>query len=492
MEYFNIKKFLGVDYTIPLTNNLLIIIGENGDGKSKLLRFIYLLITKQWNKLADYDFDSVEFKLGNQTYVIKKDNLSISPTKNDKQEIISALIAKHTDKESIIKDLFNEYDIYSFLNVNSLVEEIELKKDLPKQMLLLFKQEILNIISLNPQNFSDWKTDCLFLPTYRRIEKDYSTIFGDIDKRLQDYLESIFEYKKGFSTNERYISNFLNNSINANTELDTESTEEYTKSESHLKGYKEFYNLNSTSKIKSKYSTLVEKLNTPSNINDSITIVNKIESNKITSKYSDLVEKLNSHLSNINNSITIEEKAVRTINDKQNFEKLFSKFMTERNRERWTKNHSSSFSLEMIDFGVEDILNRIIKNKEVNKEIFSKKFEKFKNIIKKYIPNKEIEIDENDQIYIKENSCIYVLDELSSGEKQILAIFSHLLFEEGEYRIVIIDEPEISLSIRWQETIIKDIKQFCKLLIIATHSPFIVNDDLIDSVSSIKDFIYLR
>jgi predicted ATPase len=72
------------------------------------------------------------------------------------------------------------------------------------------------------------------------------------------------------------------------------------------------------------------------------------------------------------------------------------------------------------------------------------------------------------------------LEELSSGEKQIVSLFSHLMLENGAINYVIIDEPELSLSIDWQKRFLPDIKETpgCVFLGAVTHSPFIFDNNL--------------
>jgi predicted ATPase len=67
------------------------------------------------------------------------------------------------------------------------------------------------------------------------------------------------------------------------------------------------------------------------------------------------------------------------------------------------------------------------------------------------------------------------LELLSSGEKQIVILFTYLAFNPG--KIFIIDEPELSLHPRWQEEFLPAVEQVMPSdtqLIIATHSPAIV------------------
>ena len=67
---------------------------------------------------------------------------------------------------------------------------------------------------------------------------------------------------------------------------------------------------------------------------------------------------------------------------------------------------------------------------------------------------------------------------LSSGEKNIIVLFYELLFNADKNTIIMIDEPEISLHIEWQENFVKNILKINEIVgakvIIATHSPDIV------------------
>jgi predicted ATPase len=69
---------------------------------------------------------------------------------------------------------------------------------------------------------------------------------------------------------------------------------------------------------------------------------------------------------------------------------------------------------------------------------------------------------------------------LSSGEKQVASLFTHLYLSKEESQIVLIDEPELSLSVPWQKALLPDISRAgnCSLLIAVTHSPFIYANEL--------------
>ena len=94
--------------------------------------------------------------------------------------------------------------------------------------------------------------------------------------------------------------------------------------------------------------------------------------------------------------------------------------------------------------------------------------------VHKYLSGKKIEYGWNNA----HHECIWVnwirlkidFDDLSSGEKQIVSIFSKVYLDVTSPCIFIIDEPEISLSIEWQKEFLRDIYDSEKVaLLIATH-----------------------
>ena len=96
--------------------------------------------------------------------------------------------------------------------------------------------------------------------------------------------------------------------------------------------------------------------------------------------------------------------------------------------------------------------------------------------------NKHLEIDKrfgfrfvaNDELH-----TILYLDQLSSGEKQILIQIFELLFRAESGTLIMIDEPELSLHMMWQMNYLKNLSQIVQLrgfqCIVATHSPQIFN-----------------
>ena len=79
--------------------------------------------------------------------------------------------------------------------------------------------------------------------------------------------------------------------------------------------------------------------------------------------------------------------------------------------------------------------------------------------------------------------------QLSSGEKQILVILLTVLVQNNQPAVLIMDEPEISLHIDWQEKLIAHIRELNPnvQVIIATHSPGIIVDGWHDKVTEMSD-----
>ena len=74
---------------------------------------------------------------------------------------------------------------------------------------------------------------------------------------------------------------------------------------------------------------------------------------------------------------------------------------------------------------------------------------------------------------------------LSSGEKQILILLTQALLKEGQPVVYVADEPELSLHVTWQEKLLESIVELGRpmQIIVATHSPDIVGpygDKVID------------
>jgi len=83
------------------------------------------------------------------------------------------------------------------------------------------------------------------------------------------------------------------------------------------------------------------------------------------------------------------------------------------------------------------------------------------------------------------------IDQLSSGEKQILLILTTVFLQDEKPNVLLMDEPEISLHISWQDRLIELIREInpnCQL-ILTTHSPNIFANGWEDKIVFIPDLV---
>jgi energy-coupling factor transporter ATP-binding protein EcfA2 len=72
------------------------------------------------------------------------------------------------------------------------------------------------------------------------------------------------------------------------------------------------------------------------------------------------------------------------------------------------------------------------------------------------------------------------LESLSSGEQHELVLLHELLFEVPPNSLILIDEPELSLHVTWQQDLLRELMEIAALsnldFVLATHSPYIIGE----------------
>lgn len=178
---------------------------------------------------------------------------------------------------------------------------------------------------------------------------------------------------------------------------------------------------------------------------------NKDELIKIRSYFENLKEVTRNYEINENNDFA---KLLYKLNASQ-FSKV-SKILGDFERfERNTNNEMKKIYeyLETLNFFLADSSKQIV-FKEETSELTYNALNKEKEIV---VRNKDINY-------------------LSSGEQQILILFSYIAFNSNKGQVFIIDEPELSLHIKWQENFLEKLNIITPKgtqLILATHSPIL-------------------
>ena len=107
--------------------------------------------------------------------------------------------------------------------------------------------------------------------------------------------------------------------------------------------------------------------------------------------------------------------------------------------------------------------------------------------------NKKIDRQSNEIQFVQTNGNgtteMITPYQLSSGEKQMLAILLTVLVENREPYALLMDEPEISLHIDWQQRLIDLIRQLNPnaQIILSTHSPALIMDGWMSNVTEVGD-----
>ena len=90
-----------------------------------------------------------------------------------------------------------------------------------------------------------------------------------------------------------------------------------------------------------------------------------------------------------------------------------------------------------------------------------------------YLINGKNLIVNSNEVYVEIEGDRHSVNDLSSGERHILTFLTLVLFEGQERNFLIIDEPEISLNIKWQRELMTIFSNLLPdtQIIVASHSP---------------------
>lgn len=450
---FDIEGLFGsYNVSIPVKNRAIILVGPNGIGKTTVLTIIYYFITMQWKKLTDFDFVSISITYDDQKYYkVTKDGVekylasveqvkSLPPRLRRYLEILrdrglyEAFLAKQVGSAELTE--FSRLLGTSVGDVQNL--RSFLRRNLPRD---------LDLFSGASEVFSAKQViipaKVLYLPTYRRIEKDISAVFPHFEEDLRARLNrDLIAGRKG--------NHFI--------ELISFGMEDVS------------------AQIKDTLGKLRE---------ESIT-----ELNNLAGRY--LRDVINGQADRHNRAflISLTDADISTILDRVEEENLSSaekgklkeaiKAIQTRKTGRMVarEKYMAYYFSKLVEAG------RFLKIKD-------KKVQEFVDVCNVYFgKNKKFQYDDVKYTIdlLRRDGEPVELSELSSGEKQIVSVFSHLYMGEHPSYAVMIDEPELSLSVVWQRKFLPNILEssHCSLIFAVTHSPFIYDNDLKSSCHDLR------
>lgn len=444
------------DLVIPINDNRLILVGVNGLGKTTVVNILYFLLTKQWWRLTDYSFKQITVKIDQRRFKIVREQLV--PNKKLLDEVANYFPG--SIRAQIAND---ERFLYSLLSIGDRPSEIRRLSDrigLPTSMIRRIKDSLTSSMKSNDLHLilagggqsitklaehidENMQGEVLYLPTYRRIEQDLKAIFPHMEEDI-----SSFSHQK----------------------------DKWTSSEG--RGHLEL--------VQFGMEDVVEKVKkTVASLKESV----RLELNNLAGSYlrdvirnqADTYEKsVISSLSDEDVSKMLDRVDEKTLNneDKRRISLVIKKVRTRNvELEKDTERYLAHYFSKLVD------IYRSQQEKESS-------IRGFVDVCNKYLQGKSILYDDVNftiGIFLDDESQIEMRS-LSSGEKQIVSLFSHIYLGDPASYYALIDEPELSLSVEWQKTLLPDILHSgkCEFLLAVTHSPFIFDNELDNHAVDLK------
>lgn len=173
---FQVKKLFGYkDFDIEIKNNVLILVGENGSGKTTVLRLLYYFLSGQWRLLSTIQFEELVITIDEKSHKL--------PSSLLKRKIKSRDLLRHLPL-AIQRELQYYWETGAETLDLDKIYMISKKMGIPTQYLLEIDEGTSSIKELNDISIEirdALKAQILYLPTYRRIEQELSFIFRNID-----------------------------------------------------------------------------------------------------------------------------------------------------------------------------------------------------------------------------------------------------------------------------------------------------------------------
>ncbi|MFW2177529.1 MULTISPECIES: AAA family ATPase [unclassified Moraxella] len=148
---------------------------------------------------------------------------------------------------------------------------------------------------------------------------------------------------------------------------------------------------------------------------------------------------------------------------------------------------SDGKTANLLDFEIQTQLNRLLKinDQAINANLLTSLNEMFGE------SNKKVGLNSNFELEFSYKDELLYFPQLSSGERQVIYILLKVAIASHNNALILMDEPEISLHLSWQEKLLNEIRRINSgsQVIIVTHSPAIVMNGWLDSFVDINDIL---
>ncbi|MDQ1156105.1 putative ATP-dependent endonuclease of OLD family [Sphingomonas sp. SORGH_AS 950] len=457
---FEIKGLFGNrDIRLDINSDALVLVGPNGIGKSSVTNIFYFFVSRQWSRLAEYDFSEVALWFGDdEVRAARADITGLSQLDKVVGNFApSSRISVYLEKlraEGLLEEFISSRKMspqsrYKYADILAVpTEEVRhLQMSLIRRFSSLDEDDIFSAPRINVERELSQRLPgrSLYLPTYRRIEKDLKEIFPDLEDRLRASVRpgAPLTIKRSAKHYVDLVS-FGMEDVRSNIDLKSRFLRDYSLSQfNNLSG---LYLRDVIKGTADQYS--------PSQIES-------LDENALSVILGRVSEQV----------LSVEDK-----------ELLRAKIVDMKGKRR--------SDMEVNDLYLAHYFSRLM---SASADISSQETEvsEFVDVCNAYLnPGKSMVYDDTKFTIsiIDDRGRPIDLSMLSSGEKQVVSLFSHLYLDDSDNQIVIIDEPELSLSVPWQKRFLTDIldSKHCSFVLSVTHSPFIYQNRLKSSAIDLR------
>ena len=451
-------------------------------GKTTIMKILQNLMNFNFGELIKYDFESIDLEVETKSNQTLKCTLKYTDLVPKNEEVIkyinSKLIISEDDLKKgkwFVKDNnFLPIDYKTFFNdiLTDLIEKNKLNSIIRE---LAKKEEIYYYKYIIENEYSIYDDMYLFNNKFYPYED------------IEEAIEKIIVIMKKFVINNIY--NFVNkNEIVEIIKIINDETNKPIDILDMTKVYTFENNILISSLITNDNGVLKNESEDISNLRDS----NLIKINSIINHYfynEDFVKEINKIANSYEKLDPVE---IVSLVDNIKKEDLYKYEIKDKFMKYIRPIIIKDSNFDKIPFHLGDLNNQAIfydffinKCNLLDMQLVEKninpKMKMLQELLSKYMMNKDVEVTPMGLlIKSKEDNQNIPLNSLSSGEKKLLVIFMHCLFNEDIP--IIIDEPEISLSIIWQENLLPDLLEQTniKQIIVATHSAAVISDPCLD------------
>ncbi|MBK9210337.1 MAG: AAA family ATPase [Anaerolineales bacterium] len=170
---------------VKIKDNKLVIVGENGTGKSTVANFIYFFITRQWHRMTGFDFKKIIVTLDGEEIVVEREDIArIDPT------VFRRFSPRmRRDIDILLKDVSVDELINNKEKAILTAREMGIPYSLLMESIQYSDSQSEKIHKIDEIIAKAFEAQILYLPTYRRIEQDLQSIFPEIGTEMTERIK---------------------------------------------------------------------------------------------------------------------------------------------------------------------------------------------------------------------------------------------------------------------------------------------------------------